>query len=118
MHACIRLCAQGQHNDDEVFERVRKRVLELTRLDASLAEDTQLVHYKPHTHYYAHHDYSGIFFVCLFIDFDFSICNHFEMKTIIERYESNPYFAAGGNRFVTVLYYLNDVLEGGETRFP
>jgi hypothetical protein len=83
----------GQNNDDEVFARVRQRVSDVAKLRLELAEDTQIVYYRPGTHYYSHHDYS-------------------------ERYEANPYYAAGGNRLLTVLYYLNDVNEGGETRFP
>jgi hypothetical protein len=72
---------------------VRQRVSDVAKLRLELAEDTQIVYYRPGTHYYSHHDYS-------------------------ERYEANPYYAAGGNRLLTVLYYLNDVNEGGETRFP
>jgi hypothetical protein len=83
----------GQNNDDEVFRRVRQRVIDVAKLRLELAEDTQIVYYRPGTHYYSHHDYS-------------------------ERYDANPYYAAGGNRLLTVLYYLNDVNEGGETRFP
>jgi hypothetical protein len=84
-----------QHNDDEIFERVRQRVYNLTRLPNDLGEDTQVVHYSKDQHYYAHHDFTRKKFVL-----------------------DNPYYVAGGNRLVTVLYYLNDVEVGGETGFP
>lgn len=84
-----------QNNDDEVFEAVRNRVYNLTRLPSELGEDTQVVFYGPNQHYYAHHDYTRKEYVL-----------------------DNPYYAQGGNRLVTVLYYLNDVEEGGETGFP
>lgn len=83
----------GQRNDDPVFERIRARAAEILRLDTNLAEDTQVVYYEEAQHYWGHHDYS-------------------------EPYDSNPYYKAGGNRFVTVLYYITDVASGGHTCFP
>lgn len=88
----------GQHNDDDVFSRVRRRVVEITRLNESVAEDTQIVRYLPGQHYMPHLDYTDS----------------------AGKSDPNPYYAAGGNRFVTVLYYLSDMPDGagGETRFP
>eukprot|EP01102_Stenamoeba_stenopodia_P019526 TRINITY_DN7401_c0_g3_i1.p1 TRINITY_DN7401_c0_g3~~TRINITY_DN7401_c0_g3_i1.p1 ORF type:complete len:187 (-),score=27.30 TRINITY_DN7401_c0_g3_i1:45-605(-) len=79
---------RGSGNDDEVFEAVRERVINMTRLRLDYCEDTQVVHYDVLNHYYPHHDF-------------------FENSM-------NPEV----NRMVTVIYYLNDVPEGGETGFP
>jgi len=78
-----------------VFARIRNRVLNLTKLSRDLAEDTQIVYYDLNQHYYAHHDFTRKEFV-----------------------KENPYYQQGGNRLVTVIYYINDVEEGGETGFP
>ena len=56
----------------------------------SIAEAMQLVHYGPGEQYTAHHD--------------------FLYPSLVNRYQPS--------RFVTVLFYLNDVESGGETVFP
>eukprot|EP01102_Stenamoeba_stenopodia_P007371 TRINITY_DN2066_c0_g1_i1.p1 TRINITY_DN2066_c0_g1~~TRINITY_DN2066_c0_g1_i1.p1 ORF type:complete len:407 (-),score=94.83 TRINITY_DN2066_c0_g1_i1:125-1345(-) len=85
----------SQRNDDQVFASIRNRVVNLTKLSNDLCEDTQVVYYDVEQHYYAHHDFTRKEYVL-----------------------DNPYYQAGGNRLVTVIYYLNDVEEGGETGFP
>jgi len=64
-------------------------------MEADLAEDAQIVHYGIDQHYHAHYDY-----------------------TRKEMVPYNNYYQSGGNRLVTLIYYLNDVEEGGETGFP
>jgi len=56
----------------------------------SIAEQLQLVHYEPGQEYTAHHD--------------------FGYPLITDRYQPS--------RFATLLLYLNEVTEGGETSFP
>lgn len=85
----------AQHNDDAIFARLRQRASEFLGIGLELAEDTQVVHYSEKQQYLGHHDY-----------------------TPASSIPSNKYFAAGGNRLATLLYYLNDVPEGGDTRFP
>jgi len=85
----------AQKNDDPVFARVRKRASEFLGISLNLAEDTQIVHYSEKQQYLGHHDY-----------------------TPASHIPGNKYFAGGGNRVATLLYYLNDVPEGGDTRFP
>jgi len=85
----------GQSNDDEIFARVRRRASQFLKLGLELAEDTQIVHYSDNQHYFGHHDY-----------------------TPRSSAPQNEYFQGGGNRIATLLYYLNNVPEGGDTRFP
>jgi prolyl 4-hydroxylase len=79
---------------DLVLER---RVLDLVRvpLNEQLDEPFQIVHYNISGFYHGHHDYA-----------------------VPDEFPDNTYLKAGGNRFLTVLCYLNDVEEGGETVFP
>ncbi len=85
----------GGATDDAVFERVRRRVCNLTHTSHDVAEYTQIVHYQQGQHYWPHTDY-------------------LERDTV----PTNPYYKAGGNRLLTVLYYLSDVENGGHTIFP
>jgi len=78
----------------EVYDKVTKRILDLTKLSSDTAEDMQVVHYGIGEHFFVHHDYN-----------DPNNC-------------ATGYCRGGGNRLVTVLFYLNDVDEGGETTFP
>jgi len=85
----------GQWKTNEVIERVEKRIFDLVRLTKDTAEPFQVVFYNESDYYYGHHDYTDPIHA-----------------------PNNPYFRGGGNRFVTVLLYLNDVEEGGYTAFP
>jgi len=80
---------------DDVINRVEDRIFELTKLNNSTTEPFQVVFYNKEQYYYGHHDYSTK-----------------------DGSPHNPYYQGGGNRLVTVLLYLNDVEEGGETAFP
>jgi prolyl 4-hydroxylase len=79
---------------DLVLER---RILDLVRvtLEEHVDEPFQIVHYNISGFYHAHHDYA-----------------------VPDEFPGNAYLKGGGNRFLTVLCYLNDVEEGGETVFP
>jgi len=80
---------------NEVIERVERRIFDLTRVGKETAEPFQIVFYNMSDYYYGHHDYTDPVHA-----------------------PNNPYFKGGGNRYVTVLLYLNDVEEGGHTAFP
>lgn len=91
-----------------IIDAIYRRSADLTRMDESLlrdrtgaehpelpiktpcAEHLQLVHYAPEQEYTAHHDY-GYW--------------HIDDQNM-------------GARFATILFYLNDDMEGGETSFP
>jgi len=87
--------APNDPRNNEITDRIRSRVLDLVKLPQELAEAIQLVHYDKKQHYFGHHDYA-------------------------HKWESvdNEYIQAGGNRFVTVIFYLNNVKAGGHTAFP
>jgi hypothetical protein len=87
--------AKGSRDDSPIVRRVRERVFDLVKMPEELGEAMQLVHYNTTQHYLGHHDYA-------------------------HKWESvnSPYVQAGGNRFITVIFYLNDVEEGGYTMFP
>jgi hypothetical protein len=82
----------GDGSDTPLFRRIRERALSLTNSHAGLAEHTQVVRYEEGQHYLPHYDWldAGM----------------------------NTYYARGGNRLATLLYYLNDVPSGGHTVFP
>eukprot|EP00286_Rhodomonas_abbreviata_P000695 CAMPEP_0181291050 /NCGR_PEP_ID=MMETSP1101-20121128/1750_1 /TAXON_ID=46948 /ORGANISM="Rhodomonas abbreviata, Strain Caron Lab Isolate" /LENGTH=433 /DNA_ID=CAMNT_0023395395 /DNA_START=500 /DNA_END=1801 /DNA_ORIENTATION=+ len=79
---------------DPLIDAIGQRVSELSKAPMRLAEDMQVLHYAVGQHYHSHYDY-----------FD---------PSIHEAFISSP----GRNRFITVLFYLSDVEEGGETVFP
>ncbi|KAL4857404.1 putative prolyl 4-hydroxylase 4 [Chlorella vulgaris] len=76
---------------DETISTIEERIARWTLLPAGNGEGLQVLHYEPGEKYDAHWDYF------------FDKVNG----------ESN-----GGNRYATVLMYLNTVEEGGETVFP
>jgi len=99
---------QGTHADD-ILQRLRQRVYKLTRLQKRIVyggEPLQVVKYGPYGHYHAHYDSSK--------KSDYPVgtqCCHFDMKNA-------PLAKCRICRYITILYYLNDVEEGGETAFP
>lgn len=78
--------------DYPVIDRLSERVSNLTAIPRDVFEPAQIIHYEKNQHYYTHYDW-----------FD---------------KQSNAYYAGGGNRYITVLYYLTNVEKGGETAFP
>lgn len=79
-------------DEDEVITRVEKRISLVTMLPEDHGEGLQILHYQNGQKYEPHHDY--------FHD------------TYNARKEN------GGQRVATVLMYLSNVEEGGETVFP
>lgn len=77
-------------NSSVIVGRVEERIARWSMLPTDHGEDMQVLYYKPTQRYDPHHDYFS-----------------FAAK------DDN-----GGNRMATVLMYLMDVDEGGETVFP
>ncbi|XP_028742690.1 LOW QUALITY PROTEIN: transmembrane prolyl 4-hydroxylase [Peromyscus leucopus] len=95
---------EGAH---PVMRAVRQRVLRLTRLSpeiVELSEPLQVVRYGEGGHYHAHVDSGPVY--------PETICSH----TKLVANESVPFETSC--RYMTVLFYLNNVTGGGETVFP
>lgn len=124
--------------DDEILKRLHERVIKLTQLPKEIvysSESLQVVHYKPGGHYHAHYDSA---------DLEEGLeCSHTQYT---DEEEGNVVLEDGDKppdgleeeekcegceedvhhdespsrlcRYATVLFYLNDVEEGGETAFP
>lgn len=75
---------------DKIIRNIEKRIADFTFLPVEHGESLQVLHYEVGQKYEAHYDY--------FLD-EFNTVN-------------------GGQRIATVLMYLSDVEEGGETVFP
>ncbi|XP_052774973.1 transmembrane prolyl 4-hydroxylase-like [Mya arenaria] len=88
-------------SSDDTFRRVQERVSKVVRLPIELIKlsDFQVVHYGVNGHYNAHLDSSHI-------QPNMPCCNRGKVKN------------CRICRYMTVLFYLNDVEEGGETAFP
>lgn len=80
-----------QNSNDPILSGIEERIASLTRIPRSHGEGIQLLHYGVGAEYQPHYDY-----------FDCSTggCDR------------------GGQRVATMILYLNDVEEGGETIFP
>lgn len=95
---------QGAH---QVLRELRNRVMRLTRLPPSLvelSEPLQVVRYEQGGHYHAHHDSGPVY--------PETTCTH----TLLAANTTSPFQTSC--RYITVLFYLNNVEEGGETTFP
>ncbi|XP_029188184.2 transmembrane prolyl 4-hydroxylase-like [Acropora millepora] len=89
---------------DQVLRRLHERIIKLTRLPRKLvqgSESMQVVRYQTSGHYHTHYD-SGV-------DESLPCCHQFPSLQPPQ---------CGLCRFITILYYLNDVEQGGETAFP
>jgi len=76
-----------------LLHQVRERAVDITTLPYTYAEQLQVIHYNKNQHYHAHYDW---------------VPKH--IKPSIQKPLEN--------RYVTLLFYLNDVEQGGETVFP
>jgi len=84
-----------EHNANEIVHEVSKRFSILVQMPIRNAEQYQLVYYKKGAEYKPHFD-----------SFDY------------ETDDGKKNWEPGGQRMITVIAYLNDVEEGGETGFP
>lgn len=88
--------------DHRKIKGLNDKVAALTKLPRAIvaeSEELQVVHYHPEGHYHCHHDSQDVepdVPCCVFRD-----RRHCRLC-----------------RYITVLYFLNDVEEGGETAFP
>lgn len=83
------------------YEKIADGISALTSIDKSRFEKLTLTHYSEGQFFKTHQDY--------FIEIN---SNESYTQATKERCE------AGGNRLSTIILYLNDVIEGGETHFP
>lgn len=89
---------------DVVLRDLQQRVKLLTKLPKYFienSEDLQVVQYGVHGHYHAHYDSTNEW-------------NGQASRCCLRNYSDHCSLC----RFMTVLYYLNDVTDGGETAFP
>ncbi|PIK57986.1 putative transmembrane prolyl 4-hydroxylase [Apostichopus japonicus] len=99
------------HNEYDAQEVLRNRLIKLTGLHPDIiktSEQLQVVHYTPGGHYHAHHDSTQII--------DGRPCAHTSYL-----YPHDPHshlLSSRVCRYITILYYLADTEEGGETAFP
>ncbi|XP_071508225.1 transmembrane prolyl 4-hydroxylase-like [Diadema antillarum] len=103
--------------DDDVLIRLQDRVIGLTWLPGSIiqtSEQLQVVRYEPGGHYHAHYDSADV-------DDNLECAHTFGIESDDDFPASrfnNDFNHKRLCRFATVLFYLNDVEEGGETAFP
>lgn len=95
---------QMSGTSDSVLRDLQDRVIQITKLPrifVERSEDLQVVQYGVHGHYHAH--------------YDSTVKNDPSLPCCM----GSKYSAKCSQcRFLTVLYYLNDVPRGGETAFP
>ena len=84
-----------EHSANDIVHEVSKRFSILVQMPIRNAEQYQLVYYKKGAQYKPHFD-----------SFDY------------ETADGKKNWEPGGQRMITVIAYLNDVEEGGETGFP
>ena len=84
-----------ERGENAIVARIEQRIAALTGLPIENGEPLQILYYKPGNEYLAHHDY-----------FDPNDPGSAEVMR------------AGGQRIATFVIYLNNVAEGGVTRFP
>ena len=84
-----------EHDANDIIHEVSKRFSILVQMPIRNAEQYQLVYYKKGAQYKPHLD-----------SFDY------------ETEDGKKNWEPGGQRMITVIAYLNDVEEGGETGFP
>lgn len=92
---------------DPVLERIKRRVAEVTQistLQIEHSEDLQVVKYQQGGHYYAH--------------YDSSVGSEIQEKRCCQKFEDRSQSSCLICRYITVLFYLNNVTKGGETAFP
>ncbi|XP_071950058.1 transmembrane prolyl 4-hydroxylase-like [Antedon mediterranea] len=101
-----------EHKSHEVFGELQKRVVLLTGLSKQIVDNNgeamQIVHYDVGGHYHAHYDSERVD--------NAKKCGHTGgLLDGAARLDFKNYRVC---RYLTVMYYLNDVDDGGETAFP
>ena len=80
---------------NELITKLEKRIFNIIGIPEINGEGIQILHYRPGGEYKAHYDYFPY-----------------------EQAGSKQHLAQGGQRVSTLIMYLNDVEQGGETTFP
>lgn len=83
------------HNKDDVFKRIAEKISKIVGYPLHNAESFQLIYYDKNQEYY----------------------NHYDSWKFDGSEKSKRCLLRGGQRMVTALVYLNDVEEGGDTKF-
>ncbi|XP_022097191.1 transmembrane prolyl 4-hydroxylase-like isoform X2 [Acanthaster planci] len=97
---------------DKILTDLRQRTTELTGLPAGIVEHSeklQVVYYTPGGHFHAHYDSEEI-------DPN-QRCSH-TAELVPDKGGGHDTRSTRLCRFLTILYYLDDTMEGGETAFP
>ena len=81
-------------NENELIERIEKKIAEVTNVPVENGEQLQVVRYNEGQHYKVHWDYFDPAFP--------------QNKAVLDR---------GGQRIITFMVFLTDVEHGGETHF-
>jgi prolyl 4-hydroxylase len=87
--------AHFERGENAIVSRIEQRLSALTGIPIEQGEPLQILYYKPGGRYLPHHDY-------------------FET----DQAGGQASMTSGGQRVATVVTYLNDVSEGGDTTFP
>lgn len=82
-------------NENEFITNIEQRITEIVNCPAINGEGLQILHYKPGGEYKAHFDYFPY-----------------------DQTGSKQHLAKSGQRVSTLILYLSDVEQGGETAFP
>ncbi|XP_006822380.1 transmembrane prolyl 4-hydroxylase-like [Saccoglossus kowalevskii] len=101
---------QQSSTNDSVLNILREKVINLTGLPKNVIENSeqlQVVYYELGGHYHAHYDSEDV------IKHENATCGQMAFN-----FSDNDEMTYRLCRFMTILYYLNDVEEGGETAFP
>jgi len=83
-----------KYGENMLIRCIENRLQQLTRMRSTHGEDLHILRYEPGQEYKPHHDY-------------------FELKDPGAKFALNK----GGQRIVTVIMYLKEPVEGGETQF-
>lgn len=92
---------------DPVLKRVKRRIAEVTQmsvLQIEHSEDLQVVKYQRGGHYHAH--------------YDSSVSQEMIEKRCCGKFQDIQKSTCLLCRYITILFFLNNVTEGGETAFP
>jgi prolyl 4-hydroxylase len=84
-----------ERGENSVVQRLEQRIAALTGIPIEQGEPLQILHYHETGEYLPHHDY--------FADYETGSAQH---------------LARGGQRIATMVIYLSQVQEGGDTHFP
>jgi prolyl 4-hydroxylase len=84
-----------QRGENTLVQRLERRISELMNWPVECGEGIQVLHYRAGAEYQAHFDYFPV-----------------------QDSGSAPHLSQGGQRVATLVMYLNDVIDGGETFFP